>query len=61
VLDRYLSSLLKMLSSRICVPSFPSKQYYDHPALEEMIPVLDQALQDLGQRLAQRFGGRIVP
>ena len=33
------------------------RQYYNHPQLEEMRPVFDEALRDLGQRLVQRFGG----
>jgi hypothetical protein len=35
------------------------RQYYDHPQLEQMKPVFDEALRDLGQRLVQRFGAAV--
>jgi hypothetical protein len=36
------------------------EQYYDHPDLPMMRANFDEGLVDIGQRLTDRFGGRIV-
>ena len=39
---------------------FTWEQYYDHPDLPAMLASFDEGIVDIGQRLAARFGGRIV-
>ena len=42
------------------VTAFTWEQYYDHPDLPMMRANFNEGLLDIGQRLTDRFGGRIV-
>lgn len=39
---------------------FTWEQYYDHPDLPAMRTSFDEGIADIGQRLVNRFGGRVV-